>query len=126
MPKGDNLRNIPHDVRIRNSSKGGKAPRDTTRMKENRTFKKAVEFALNMPAFRAQNYVVDKMLERYPDMNNYEAMAIAVAAKAVKDGDPKAFIAIRDTAGESPNNLVQATPMTITIKMLDPNDEEED
>lgn len=106
-------------------SMGGKAAAEKRAL--NRTFKDAMEWALNMPAISG-NPTVDKIKERYPALNNRDAMAIAMTAKAIQSSDVKAFIAVRDTTGELPEQMVNvksSAPMTISIKMLDDDEDEE-
>ena len=124
MPPESSLKNLtPFDKldpeeakRIR--SKGGKASVEKRRY--NKTFKQAMEWALSLDAFRG-NPDVDAIHDRYPDLNNRDAIAIAATAKAIQTGDIKAFIAIRDTTGELPVQQVNvggASGMTINIRTL--------
>lgn len=91
-------------------------------IKRRNTFKQAVEWAASLNAFHSQNEAVDAILKQYPDLDNTQAMAIAMVKKAVDDGDPRAFTALRDTVGETPQqalSLSNSEPMTINIKTVD-------
>lgn len=100
-------------------SKAGKKAAETK--KDQATFKLAYEWALDLPAFRG-NPTVDAVIDQFPSMSNREAMAIAMTARAIRKGDVKAFVAIRDTIGEAPVQNVKLAndePMTIKIETID-------
>lgn len=86
----------------------------------NKTFKEALNWALDLPAMQG-NADVEKIRKRYPDITNRDAMAISLAAQAIKKHDVRAFIAARDTTGELPMqtvNVENQTPLTIRIETV--------
>ena len=94
--------------------------------KENRehkkTFKAALEWALDLPAMPTENEEIERIRTQYPDITNREAMAIAMARETLKEGNVRAFVAVRDTTGELPAQTVNVQgnePMTINIKTID-------
>ena len=101
------------------ASKGGKASAEARA--QNRTFKEAMQWALELPAIKG-NPTVDKIRKKYPSLNNRDAMAIAMAAEAILKQDVKAFTAIRDTTGELPEqtvNVKNSQPMKITVETVE-------
>ena len=79
------------------------------RSKENKgkkaTFKAALEMLLDMPVLEG-NPVGDALRPIFPDLTNRDAVSIAMIAKAISEGDVKAFQAVRDTMGELPVQTV--------------------
>ena len=107
------------EERRRIASMGGKASAEARA--HNKTFKEAMQWALELPAIKG-NPTVDKLKKKYPNLNNRDAMAIAMAAEAILKQDVKAFTAIRDTTGELPEQTVNVkndTPMRITVETVD-------
>lgn len=107
-------------------SKGGKAAQEKRRY--DKTFKAAMEWALDLPAMKG-NPMVDRIRREYPGLTNRDAMAIAMTAETIQKQNVKAFLAVRDTTGELPAqtvNIQNAEPMTITIKTIGDDDEEDD
>lgn len=103
----------------RRSALGGK--RAAEKRRANKTFKEAVEMALNLPAIKG-NPTVDKLMKAIPDLTNREALAIAITAEGIKKQNVRAFEALRDTTGELPAqtvNVQTAQPMTINIKTIE-------
>lgn len=101
------------------ASKGGKASAEARA--QNRTFKEAMQWALDLPAIKG-NPTVDKIRKQYPALNNRDAMAIAMAAEAIQKQDVKAFTAIRDTTGELPEqtvNVKNSQPMVIHVETVE-------
>jgi len=101
------------------AKKGGKASAEK-RQKE-KSFKQALTWALDLPALRG-NATVDELKKQFPTLDNYYAIAISLMARAVKDGDVKAFKEIRDTIGEMPEQKVKVNneePIEITIRTID-------
>ena len=92
--------------------------------KQAKTFKQAALWLMDLPAFKdkaSESIISKELLKQFPDMNNAEAMTAAVMVRAIVDGDPKAFAAIRDTTGELPAqsvNITNTEPMTINIKTI--------
>lgn len=87
---------------------------------QNKTFKQALEWALEMPAIRGPKDV-EKVRKANPDITNREAMAIAMVAETIRKGDVRAFVAVRDTTGELPAqtvNVQQAEPFSISIETV--------
>ena len=101
------------------SSKGGKASAEAKA--HSKTFKEAMEWALDLPAMKG-NPTVDKIAKRYPQLTNRDAMAIAMAAEAIQKQDVRAFVAVRDTTGELPEqtvNIKNERPMVIKVETVD-------
>lgn len=101
------------------SRKGSAAAKEARA--RNKTFKEAVNWALDLPAMSG-NADVEKIRQRFPDITNRDAVAISLAAEAIKKRDVRAFIALRDTTGELPEqtvNVKNEQPMTITVKTVD-------
>ena len=98
--------------------KGAKKSHEKQRF--NRTLREATEWALSLPAFKGNPLVTD-LLKKYPALTNRDAMAISLTAQAVRKGDVKAFLALRDTAGEAPAQTVNLnnSPMVIRVETLD-------
>ena len=97
----------------------------------NETFRTALQWALGLPAVKG-NATVEKLRRRYPNLTNRDAIAIAMTAQAVLKQDVKAFIALRDTMGETvdQNVNVKSEPLVIRIETIgeptvDTQDEEE-
>lgn len=102
------------------SSKGGKASAEAKA--HNKTFKEAMQWALEMDYNLKGNPTVDKIAKRYPGLTNRDAMAIAMAAEAIQKQDVRAFIAVRDTTGELPEqtvNVKNSAPMVIKVETVD-------
>lgn len=100
-------------------SKGGKAAAEKRAYEK--TFKAAMEWALDLPAMKG-NPMVERVRKEYPGLTNRDAIAIAMTAEAIQKQNVKAFLAVRDTTGELPAQTVNVTtnePMTITIKTVD-------
>jgi len=100
-------------------SKGGKASAEKKAYEK--TFKAAMEWALDLPAMKG-NPVVERIRKEYPGLTNRDAIAIAMTAEAIQKQNVKAFLAVRDTTGELPVqtvNVQSSEPMTITIKTVD-------
>jgi len=98
------------------SSKGGKAAQAVLAKK--RTFKQAAEWIMSMPAFDSTNATVEAIRAQFPDIDNTDAMTIAMVSKAINEGDVRAFTAIRDTTGELPEQTVNVSnqaPLEIKI-----------
>ena len=101
------------------SSKGGKA--SAAAREHSKTFKEAMQWALDLPAIKG-NPTVDKIAKRYPGLTNRDAMAIAMAAEAIQKQDVRAFVAVRDTTGELPEqtvNIKNEKPMVIKVETVD-------
>ena len=101
------------------ASKGGKASAEARA--QNKTFKEAMQWALDMPAIKG-NPTVDRIRKKYPSLSNREAIAISMAAEAILKQDVKAFTAIRDTTGELPEQTVNVKndkPMVIHVETID-------
>ena len=94
---------IPPEIRSKNGKKGAAAAHEAAR--RNKTFKEAVMWALDLPAFTG-NATVEKIRQYFPDITNRDAMVISQIAVAIKKGDIRAFTAIRDTSGELPEQTV--------------------
>lgn len=106
------------------ASKGGKnsAARRRERREAAETFKTAVKWLMKRPVGKTENEIVQELKAEFPDLNNLEAMTAAVMAKAINDGDYKAFTTLRDTTGELPEqtvNLRNEEPMVINIKTVE-------
>lgn len=107
------------EERRRIAQMGGKASAEARA--QNRTFKEAMQWALELPAIKG-NPTVDKIRKQYPTLNNRDAMAIAMAAEAIIRQDVKAFTAIRDTTGELPEqtvNVKNSAPMVIKVETVE-------
>lgn len=101
------------------SSRGGKASQAVQAKK--RTFKQAAEWIMSLPAFETANDAVLAIKEQFPDIDNSEAMTVALVSKAINEGDVRAFTAIRDTTGELPEqtvNVANSAPMEIKITTI--------
>ena len=72
------------------------------------TFKAALEMLLDMPVLEG-NPVGEALKPLFPKLTNRDALSIAIMAKAIQEGDIKAFAAIRDTTGELPVQTVNVT-----------------
>lgn len=110
---------ISPELQHERSVAGGKAR--AAQMAKERTFKEAAKWLMTLPAFATDNEAVNALKEQFKDLDNAEAMTIAVMKKAIDDGDPKAYTTIRDTIGELPCqtvNVASAEPMTINIKTI--------
>ena len=106
------------------ASKGGKnsAARRRERREAAETFKTVVKWLMKRPVGKTENEIVQELKAEFPDLNNLEAMTAAVMAKAINDGDYKAFTTLRDTTGELPEqtvNLRNEEPMVINIKTVE-------
>ena len=109
------------------ASRGGKA--SAAKRLQNRTFKEAMQWALDLPAVKG-NPTVDKIRREYPSLTNRDAMAIAMTAEAIKNQDVRAFVAARDTTGELPAQTVNVksdNTMSISVEIIGgmPTEEEE-
>ena len=107
------------EERFARQSRGGKRAAEVR--KYNESFKKAVQWAMELPAMRG-NPTVDRLRKEFPLLNNRDAMAISMTAEAIKKGNVKAFEVLRDTAGEAPKkemSLGDGEPLTINIKTVD-------
>lgn len=93
------LKNRPVEEARKIQSMGGKAAGEKKR--QNRTFKQALAWALDMPAMKG-NKVISRLAKQYPGLTNREAMAIAMVTEAIQEQSTKAFLAVRDTVGEAP------------------------
>lgn len=96
------LRDLPEDKRKEIASAGGKASGEARRLKG--TFK---EIAKTLLDCQAPETALSKLLEVFPELSGTEidnraAMILSQMLKAIK-GDTAAFMAIRDTAGEKPD-----------------------
>lgn len=91
----------------------------------NATFRAALVWALDLPAVKG-NATVERLRKRYPNLTNRDAIAIAMTAQAIQKQDVKAFLALRDTMGEAPeqNVSVKSEPLVIRIETI--SNEEED
>lgn len=86
------------------------------------TFKTAAKWLLKQKAGKSDVELVEMLREQFPDLNNLEAMTASVVARAIKDGDYRAFQTLRDTTGELPEqtvNVKNEEPMTINIKTVE-------
>ena len=124
MPKKDGASNlVPLTERSKEehsaiARKGAMAAHESKIMRK--TFKEALEWALDLPAI-AGNADVEKVRKRFPDITNRDAMAISLAAQAIRKRDVRAFVAARDTTGELPMqtvNVENQTPLTIRIETV--------
>lgn len=102
------------------SVKGGKSR--AKQAAERRTLKAQVEWLLNEPAFKSTNEAVEALRAKCEaeehELTNAQAMTAALVAKAIQEGDAKAYVAIRDTSGETVANNA-SEPITITIKTVE-------
>lgn len=116
----DNLRTqMPIEERREMGRKGGLAAAE--KRLYNKSFKLALEWALEMPAIKG-NPTVDKIRKEFPGLNNRDAMAISAVAEALLHGNMKAFEAVRDTVGEAPRkqiSLDEDAGITINIKTVE-------
>lgn len=111
----DNLRKtMPIEERRAMGSRGGKKAAENRAYRK--SFKMALEWALEMPAMKG-NPTVDKIRKEFPDLNNRDAMAIAAVSEALLKGNMKAFEAVRDTVGEAPRKAVDFGDEAITINI---------
>lgn len=86
------------------------------------TFKTAAKWLLKQKAGKTDVELVELLRQEFPDLNNLEAMTASVVARAIKDGDYRAFQTLRDTTGELPEqtvNVKNEEPMTINIKTVE-------
>lgn len=86
------------------------------------TFKTAAKWLLKQKASKTDVELVEMLREQFPDLNNLEAMTASVVARAIKEGDYRAFQTLRDTTGELPEqtvNVKNEEPMTINIKTVE-------
>jgi len=103
-----------------NGLKGAEISKE--RRAHRKTFKEALEWALDLPAMPTENEEIERIRNQYPDITNREAMAIAMTRETLKEGNVRAFVAVRDTTGELPAQTVNVQgnePMTINIKTID-------
>jgi len=113
------LQDRPEAERKALASKAGKA--SAAKKQYNKTFKQALQWALEMPALKG-NPDVEKIRKQFGQVTNRDAIVIALTAKAIKEGDVKAFAAIRDTTGELPAqtvNVKNTEPIKISIETVD-------
>ena len=110
------LRDLPEDKRREIASAGGKASGEARRLKG--TFK---EIAKTLLDCQAPETALSKLLEVFPELSGAEidnraAMILSQMLKAIK-GDTAAFMAIRDTAGEKPdeNNIHKFEGVNIVV-----------
>lgn len=106
--------------------KGGKAGHAA--QQRNRTFREALNAILDDKAYTG-NVTVEKVKRSNPNLTNRDAMAIAMVAQAIHKQDVKAFVAVRDTTGELPEQIVNVkneTPMTIRIETIGDDEEDSD
>ena len=94
---------LPPEERTRRGKKGAAAAHE--QRQRNKTFKEAMQWALDLPAYTG-NTTVDKIRQYYPEITNRDAMCISLVAQAIKKGDVRAFTAARDTTGELPEQTV--------------------
>ena len=110
-----------------NAREAGKKSREAQAL--NATFRAALVWALDLPAVQGKA-TVERLRRRYPDLTNRDAIAIAMTAQAIQKQDVKAFLALRDTMGEAPeqNVSVKSDPLVIRIETVDSSidNEEED
>ena len=104
------------------SKKGVEAKR------RNKTFREVMNAILEDDAYSG-NVTVEKVRAKNPNLTNRDAMAIAMVAQAILKQDVKAFVAVRDTTGELPEqtvNVKNETPMTIRIETIGDGDDYDD
>ena len=110
---------IPPEVQRERSRKGAAASNAVQKRK--RTLRQSLEWLLNEPMFDTDNDAVNAIKEKFPDMTNGDAMNVALIAKAVSEGDAKAYTSLRDTAGEMPSLFggLDSEPITIRIETVE-------
>lgn len=110
---------IPKEEQLEKARKGGIASQ--AKRRQAKTFKEAASWLMSCDAFATKNDAVNALKEKYPDINNAEAMVAAVMKRVLDEGDSKGFTTLRDTTGELPAqtvNLQNQEPMTINIKTV--------
>lgn len=100
-------------------SMGGKASRK--KAQERAHFRQAAIWLAGMPAFKTDNEAVEALREKFPEITNAQAMTAAVMKRAMQEGDAKSYVAIRDTAGETPASALDLSngPLEISIKTVE-------
>ena len=105
----------PEEAR-KNGRKGGIASGEARRRK--RTMKQALEYLMEVPIKKGKAINVDAIrnLEGINKLNltTEQAILLAQIQRAMK-GDTQAFLAVRDTLGEKPDNNVNFTGTPIVI-----------